>query len=235
MRAALVQLTSADGPEGSLARLAPLLARAEADLVCTPEMTNMVAPRDLLLARALSEEEDPVLAFLREEAARRGLWIAVGSLALRDAGALVNRSLLLDPQGAIAARYDKLHMFDVDLGGPESYRESATFRSGTKAVVAPTPMAALGLTICYDLRFPTSTAPWPERAPRSSSPPLPSPCLRAKPTGRSFCAPAPSKPAASSSPPPRPAPTRTPAAPGATPSPSRPGAPSSPTRVPTRA
>ena len=84
MRAALVQLTSADHPHESAARLKALLPEAEADLVCTPEVTNMVAPRALLLERALPENQDPVLALLREEAARRGCWIAVGSLALRD-------------------------------------------------------------------------------------------------------------------------------------------------------
>lgn len=157
MRAALLQMTSADDPAESLRRLLPLVGRAAdegADLLCTPEVTNMVAPRATLQARAVAEEADPVLCVLRGEAARRGVWIAVGSLALRDGDRLVNRSLLLDPAGAVAARYDKVHMFDVDLPDGESHRESDAFRPGDRLVVARTPLGALGLAVCYDLRFP---------------------------------------------------------------------------------
>ncbi len=160
MRAALVQFTSSDDPLDNLARLRPRLVEAAANgakLICTPEVTNCVAPRARLQEVARSEEADPVLAGLREEAARAGVWIAAGSLAVRteDAdGRLANRSFLLGPDGAIAARYDKIHMFDVDVSETETWRESQGFRPGDRAVVAATELAALGLTVCYDLRFP---------------------------------------------------------------------------------
>jgi predicted amidohydrolase len=160
MRAGLLQFTSSDTPADNLARLRPLIAEAAqggADLVCTPEVTNCVAPRARLQEVATSEEEDPVLAGLREEAAMRGLWIAAGSLAIRTDdpdGRLANRSFLIDPEGGIAARYDKIHMFDVDVSERETWRESQGFRPGAHAVIARTPFAALGLSICYDLRFP---------------------------------------------------------------------------------
>ena len=160
MRAALLQLSSTDDPAENLVRLRPLVAGAAAggaELLCTPEVTNCVAPRARLLEVAVAEEEDPVLEGLREEAAMRGVWIAVGSLAVRtdDAeGRLANRSFLLDPEGGIAARYDKIHMFDADVTKTETPRESQSFRPGDRAVVAPTPLATLGLSICYDLRFP---------------------------------------------------------------------------------
>ncbi|NAZ37743.1 carbon-nitrogen hydrolase family protein [Rubellimicrobium sp. CFH 75288] len=158
MRAALVQFTAGDDPAANLARLRPLLAEAAArgaGLVCTPEMTNCLAPREVLLARAQEEGADPVLAGLREEARRHGVWIAAGSLALRLPGEarLANRSVLIGPDGEIAARYDKIHLFDVDLSPAETWRESEGFRPGSRAVLARTPLAALGLTICYDLRF----------------------------------------------------------------------------------
>jgi len=160
MRAGLLQFTSSDDPRDNLARLRPLIAEAAGDgaqLVCTPEVTNCVAPRARLLEVATSEEEDPVLAGLREEAAARALWIAAGSLAIRTGdpdGRLANRSVLIGPDGTIAARYDKIHMFDVDVSAAETWRESQGFRPGTRAVAAKTPFATLGLTICYDLRFP---------------------------------------------------------------------------------
>ena len=164
MRAALIQITSGDDAGANMARLRPMLEAAAAGgaaLACTPEVTNLVAPREVLRARAVPEAEDPVLRGAREEARRLGLWIALGSLAVRlepgESGGedrLANRSVLVAPDGAVAARYDKVHMFDVDVSAAETWRESATFRPGGRAVVAPTPMAALGLTICYDLRFP---------------------------------------------------------------------------------
>jgi deaminated glutathione amidase len=104
-----------------------------------------------------TEADDPTLAGLRATAADLGIWLAIGSLALKtgDAdGRFANRSVLINATGGIVARYDKIHMFDVDLGGPESYRESAAFRPGDRAVVADTPLGRIGLTVCYDLRFP---------------------------------------------------------------------------------
>jgi predicted amidohydrolase len=158
MRAALLQFTASDEPRDNLARLRPMIAEAaagEASLLCTPEVTNALASRARLMEVATTEGEDPVLGGLREEAAGRGVWIAAGSLALRtEEGRLANRSLLIAPDGAIAARYDKIHMFDVDVSAAETWRESETFRPGDRAVVARTPLGALGLTVCYDLRFP---------------------------------------------------------------------------------
>jgi predicted amidohydrolase len=159
MRAALVQFTASDEPAANLARLRPMLAEAAgggARLLCTPEMTNLLAPRATLLDRARTEAEDPVLAGLREEAARLGAWIAAGSLAIRLPGEerLANRSFLIAPDGAVAAAYDKIHMFDVDVSEAETWRESAGFRPGGRAVLARAGGAVLGLTVCYDLRFP---------------------------------------------------------------------------------
>jgi predicted amidohydrolase len=157
IRAALVQVTSSDDPEANAARLLPLVAEAArggAGLVCTPEMTNLMAPRERLRAVAAAEDRDPMLAALREAARRHAVYLAIGSLALREGEALVNRSLMIGPDGRVRGRYDKVHMFDVDLPGGESYRESATFRPGDRAVLARTGLGVLGLAICYDLRFP---------------------------------------------------------------------------------
>ncbi|KAI9014330.1 nitrilase/cyanide hydratase and apolipo protein N-acyltransferase [Hyaloraphidium curvatum] len=105
---------------------------------------------------AQPEESHDALAFLKDSAKRARVWLAVGSLGVRLAdGRTANRSFVLDPDGAVRARYDKIHLFDVDLdGGRESYKESATIAPGAHAVVSQTPLAALGLSICYDLRFP---------------------------------------------------------------------------------
>jgi predicted amidohydrolase len=103
------------------------------------------------------EESDPVLAGLREEAARLGVWLLIGSLALKTQeadGRFANRSFLIDDTGEIRARYDKIHMFDVDVSPEETYRESDGFRPGTRAVLAETPWARIGLSVCYDVRFP---------------------------------------------------------------------------------
>jgi predicted amidohydrolase len=160
MRAGLVQFTSSDDPQDNLARLRPLIAQAAmegAQLLCTPEVTNCVAPRARLREVATTQDQDLFLAGLREEAAMRGIWIAAGSLAMRaddGEGRLANRSFLIDQNGGIAARYDKIHMFDVDVSATETWRESEGFRPGNRAVIARTPLATLGLAVCYDLRFP---------------------------------------------------------------------------------
>ena len=160
MRAALVQLTASDDPSETLPRTLDLVRRAEgADLIVTPEVTNCVsASRTRQREMLRAEADDPTLAALRGEAARQGAWILVGSLALQAEGQgaapFVNRSFLISPEGAIAARYDKIHMFDVELGGAETYRESAGYRAGDRAVLARAGAAAIGMTVCYDLRFP---------------------------------------------------------------------------------
>ena len=161
MRAALVQLTSGDDPAANLAVLTERVreaAGAGAGLVCTPEVTNCVSLDRAHQSRVLHrQDDDPTLAAMRNAAARHGVWIALGSLALRtdDAdGRFANRSFLLAPDGGIAAWYDKIHMFDVTVSETESFRESAGYRPGSRAVVTQAGEAALGLSVCYDLRFP---------------------------------------------------------------------------------
>ena len=127
-----------------------------AEFVTTPEMTNILEPdRPRLRALARAEAEDGSVAGFAALARDLGIWLNIGSLALKgDGGRLLNRSLLFSPDGAVAARYDKIHLFDADLPTGEALRESQGFDGGTSAVLAATPFGALGLTICYDLRFP---------------------------------------------------------------------------------
>ena len=129
---------------------------AGADYVLTPEMTNiMESNRERLFATIADEENDPVLAALRDAARRLGIYVHIGSLAVKASpDKAANRSFLIDRAGDIVARYDKIHMFDVDLADGDSHRESRTYRPGELAVVADLPWGRLGLTICYDLRFP---------------------------------------------------------------------------------
>ncbi|HUF56091.1 MAG TPA: carbon-nitrogen hydrolase family protein [Thermohalobaculum sp.] len=159
--AALVQLNASDDPAENLRETRRLIedaAAAGAELILTPEVTNCVSASRTRQREVLRvEDEDRTLAGLRELAAALGRWIVAGSLALKsgdDDGRFVNRSFLIDDSGAIRARYDKIHMFDVEIGGAESYRESSGYRPGTRAVTADTPWGTLGLTICYDMRFP---------------------------------------------------------------------------------
>ncbi|MCX7646687.1 MAG: carbon-nitrogen hydrolase family protein [Rhodobacteraceae bacterium] len=161
MRAALLQLCSSDDPAENLGTVREMLAEAKArgaDFALTPEVTNCVSSSRARQEAVLSpEEDDPTLAGLRAEAARLGLWLLIGSLALRTGeadGRFANRSFLIGPDGAIRARYDKIHMFDVEVTEQETYRESAAFRPGDAAVVADTPWGRLGMSVCYDIRFP---------------------------------------------------------------------------------
>lgn len=129
-----------------------------AGFVLTPEMTGLVdRRRDRLLANTATEADDPTLDALRAVAAELGVWLLIGSLALKASAdrddRLVNRSFLIGPDGGIAARYDKVHLFDVDLPDGESYRESSLYDGGARAVVAETPWGGVGLSVCYDLRF----------------------------------------------------------------------------------
>jgi deaminated glutathione amidase len=133
-------------------------ARAGAKIAFTPEMSGLL-DRDRVRAAAniATEADDIVLSALCKAAAAHNIWIALGSLALageRDDGRLVNRSFVIDGDGKIRARYDKLHLFDVDLATGESWRESARYAPGETAIVVDTPVALLGLSVCYDLRFP---------------------------------------------------------------------------------
>ena len=158
-RAGLVQLRSGRSTAANLEQAEALIRRAGqggAVYVQTPENTAIMELKpELVLEAAQFEEESVPLARFRALAAELGIFLHVGSLAVKlDQTRVANRSYLIDPQGAIAARYDKLHMFDVDLAGGESYRESQHSRPGAKAVLADLPFGRLGLSICYDLRFP---------------------------------------------------------------------------------
>ena len=158
-RVGLVQMRSGLEPQDNLVALLAAVDEAKrggADYVLTPEMTNILAlKREQLFAKIVEEEHDPTLAALRERARKLGIYIHIGSLAIKaSTEKAANRSFLIDRKGDIAARYDKIHMFDVDLAGGESYRESNNYRAGELAVIADLPWGRLGLTVCYDLRFP---------------------------------------------------------------------------------
>ena len=161
MTAGLVQLCVGDDPALNLPVTRALVRQAAeggADLVLTPEATNLIcAGGDWKRRVTHRESEDPTLAALRDDARSLGVWILIGSLSLRTEDPqetrYLNRSFLIDPQGGIVARYDKLHMFDVVISPQESYRESASYIPGNRAQLAPGPVP-IGLSICYDLRFP---------------------------------------------------------------------------------
>ena len=158
-KAAMIQMRSGLAPAGNVEAAVRLIGEAKsagADYVLTPEMTNILAARrEQLFAVVVDEDADTSLATLRELARKLGIYVHVGSLAIKiSPDRAANRSFLIDPKGDIAARYDKIHMFDVDLDGGESYRESRTYRPGEQAVLSDLPWGRLGLTICYDLRFP---------------------------------------------------------------------------------
>jgi deaminated glutathione amidase len=155
----LIQMRSGLNPAANLAAVLELIDQAKqagADYVLTPEMTNILAIKcDHLFANIVAEENDPTLATLREVARELAIYVHIGSLAIKaSAEKAANRSFLIDRKGEVAARYDKIHMFDVDLAGNESYRESSNYRPGELAVLADLPWGRLGMTVCYDLRFP---------------------------------------------------------------------------------
>jgi deaminated glutathione amidase len=158
-RVGLVQMRSGRTPAANVATAVKLIGQASeggADYVQTPEMTNILElKRENLFAAIVAEEEDAGLATFRDLARKLGLWLHIGSLAIKiSPDKAANRAFLIDPKGEIVARYDKIHMFDVDLANGESYRESRSYRAGELAVVGDLPWGRLGLTICYDLRFP---------------------------------------------------------------------------------
>ncbi|WP_207483601.1 carbon-nitrogen hydrolase family protein [Arenibaculum pallidiluteum] len=159
LRVACVQVSA--GPEIApnleiAGRLVRQAREAGAALIALPENATMIIRgREKVLARARAEAEHPAVPFFADLARETGAWILVGSLAVRlDGDRVANRSLLFDGEGRLRARYDKIHMFDVDLASGESYRESATFRPGAEAVLAASPWGGIGMTVCYDLRFP---------------------------------------------------------------------------------
>jgi deaminated glutathione amidase len=158
-KAAMIQMRSGLAPAANIDAAARMIGEAKsagADYVQTPEMTNILAAkREQLFSVIVDEDADTSLATLRELARKLGIYIHVGSLAIKvSPDKAANRSFLISPKGDIAARYDKIHMFDVDLAGGESYRESRSYRPGEQAVLSDLPWGRLGLTICYDLRFP---------------------------------------------------------------------------------
>jgi len=161
MKAALLQLNTSDDPRANLELTSAMIgeaARQGADFVLTPEVTNCVSQSRSHQRAVLQHQEDDItLSGLRDAARQYGIWLSIGSLALKteDAdGRFANRSFLIGPDGTIVAQYDKIHMFDVTVSETESYRESAGYRPGEEAVVAQTLFAKVGLSVCYDLRFP---------------------------------------------------------------------------------
>ncbi len=161
-RIALFQARTGIDPGANLRDIVDAIGSAAvggAEMLFTPEMSNLLdSNRKRARGSIRREEEDPLLTAVREAAATSGIWIHLGSLALDagdDSGRFVNRSFVIDSSGSIRARYDKIHLFDVDLPTGESWRKSAAYRGGDVAqVVRDTPVGTLGLTICYDLRFP---------------------------------------------------------------------------------
>jgi predicted amidohydrolase len=158
-RIAVLQMTSGIDPLANAESLVGAIGAAAmsgATMLFTPEMSGLIdRDRSRAAPNILPENLSPVLAAVREAAAGAGIWVAVGSIpVLRDDGRWANRALVIDSSGEIAARYDKIHMFDVDLDTGESWRESAAYAPGDAVVTVDCPVGKLGLTICYDLRFP---------------------------------------------------------------------------------
>lgn len=162
MKVALAQMNSGIDPLANAEELRSHIAESAtngASILFTPEMSGLLdRNRSRAAEHIRSEAEDIVLASVRSDAKEAGIWVQLGSLAIKDPdnpdAKWINRSYLISPEGEIAARYDKIHLFDVDLGPDDSQRESAAYAGGQNAVVAAIPEATLGLSICYDLRFP---------------------------------------------------------------------------------
>ena len=160
LRVACIQLRSGVEVAPNIEATSALVREAAgqgAQLVATPEMTNLLDIRPgMARPKIVAEADDQALAALRALAAELGIWLLIGSLAVTLEGEdrLANRSFLIASDGSIRARYDKIHMFDVEVGDGQSYRESRSYRPGERAVLAETEFGTLGMTICYDVRFP---------------------------------------------------------------------------------
>lgn len=159
LRVGLVQLNTGDDIATATDVAEAYIREAAADgaqFVTTPETTHLMEMnRARVLEKTFAQDEDPGLGRLRALAKELGIWLHIGSLITKVAPErLANRSFMISPDGAVAASYDKMHLFDVDLGGGEAYRESALYDAGSDAVVADTPLGVFGMTVCYDLRFP---------------------------------------------------------------------------------
>jgi deaminated glutathione amidase len=158
-RIAVLQMTSGIDPAANAASMVAAIGAAAmggAAMVFTPEMSGLIdRDRKRAAQSIVAEADSPVLAALCEAAAGAGIWVAIGSIpVLREDGRWANRAFVIDSNGRIAARYDKIHMFDVDLSTGETWRESAAYAPGEEVVTVECPVGRLGLTICYDLRFP---------------------------------------------------------------------------------
>jgi len=158
-RIAVLQTTTGIDPDANAAALVAGIGRAAqggAAMLFTPEMSGLLdCDRGRAAPHVVAEEANPVLAAVRDAARARGLWVALGSLAVARAdGRWANRSFVIDREGTVVARYDKIHMFDVELATGEAWRESAAYAPGDAVVTAETPVGRLGLAVCYDVRFP---------------------------------------------------------------------------------
>ena len=160
MKVAALQLCASDDPVSNFALTLSMVQQASetgAQFIATPEVTNCISTsrsrQNFVLAL---QKDDQTLAAMCAAAARFGVWISIGSLALKlpDDDRFTNRSFMIDPSGQIVAQYDKIHMFDVTLSETEQYRESDGYRAGDHAVIADTAFGKIGMTICYDIRFP---------------------------------------------------------------------------------
>ena len=186
MKVAALQLCASDDPTANLDMTLPMVQQAAemgAQFIATPEITNCVSSSRRHQNDVLSlQERDETLAELRAAANQFGVWISVGSLALKlpDEDRFTNRSFLIAPSGRIVAQYDKIHMFDVTLSETEQYRESDGYRPGDRAVIADSEFGKIGMTICYDIRFPHLY----RRLAKSGASILLIPAAFARPTGR---------------------------------------------------
>jgi deaminated glutathione amidase len=156
---AVLQMTSGIEPQANADALVAAVeaaAQGGAAMLFTPEMSGLIdSNRARAAPNIVAEDQDRVLAAVREAAARSGIWVALGSLAVaRDDGRWANRAFVVNSAGEVVARYDKIHMFDVDLASGESWRESSAYAAGDQVVTVDTPAGRLGLAICYDIRFP---------------------------------------------------------------------------------
>jgi predicted amidohydrolase len=161
MKTALLQMTTGIDPAANREAIIDAMRAAKAggaDMLFTPEMSGYLdRNRKRAMERIVAEADDPVLAGVRAAAAELGLWVSIGSLAVADPatpGKWRNRTFMIDEAGMIRARYDKMHLFDVDLPTGESWRESSSYAAGDTGVIVATPWTPIGLSICYDLRFP---------------------------------------------------------------------------------
>lgn len=160
IKAACIQMRSGVNVDANIAAATELINKAAdggAQLIATPEMTSLVDIRPgMARPKTFTENKDPALSAFRRLAKARKVWLLIGSLAiaLEDDPRLANRSYLISPDGNVFAQYDKIHMFDVEVGDGQSYRESKSYKPGEEEILARTDIAAIGMTICYDMRFP---------------------------------------------------------------------------------